>query len=191
MSRSTQTIFGMAGVVLPFAGASAPNGWLLCYGQAVSRTTYAQLFAVIGTTFGAGDGSTTFNIPDLRGRVPAGKDNMGGTAASRLTSAASGVDGATLGAAGGGETHTLTTAQMPTHNHGVTDPGHSHNLQQRLGTSTSGNTYVMQGSADNSTLTTTNGALSNTTGISIQNNGSGAAHPNVQPTVVLNHIIKT
>ena len=102
-----------------------------------------------------------------------------------------GVDAKTLGANGGASTHTLTAAQMPTHNHGVTDPGHSHNLQQRLGTSTSGNTYVMQGSADNSTLTTTNGALSNTTGISIQNNGSGAAHPNVQPTVVLNHIIKT
>lgn len=66
MSRSTQTIFGMAGVVLPFAGAVAPNGWLLCQGQAVSRTTYAHLFAVLGTTYGAGDGSTTFNVPDLR-----------------------------------------------------------------------------------------------------------------------------
>jgi len=89
------------GVVLPYAGASAPTGWLLCYGQAVSRTTYADLFTAISTTYGAGDGSTTFNVPDLRGRVPAGKDNMGGTAANRLTAGGSGVTGTTLGAAGG------------------------------------------------------------------------------------------
>jgi len=57
------------GVVLPFAGTSAPAGFLLCGGQAVSRATYAALFAAIGTTFGAGDGSTTFNLPDLRGRA--------------------------------------------------------------------------------------------------------------------------
>ena len=74
MSRSTQTIFGMPGVVLPFAGSAAPNGWLLCHGQAVSRTTYAHLFTVIGTTYGAGDGSTTFNVPDLRGEFIRGLD---------------------------------------------------------------------------------------------------------------------
>lgn len=106
---------GMAptGVVLPFAGASAPTGWLLCYGQAVSRTTYADLFTALGTTYGTGDGSTTFTLPDLRGRVAGGKDNMGGTAASRLTTGGAGVDGATLGAAGGAQTHTLTNAQLP------------------------------------------------------------------------------
>ena len=58
------------GVVVPFAGATAPDGYLLCYGQAVSRSTYSDLFAAIGTTYGAGDGSTTFNLPDLRGRLP-------------------------------------------------------------------------------------------------------------------------
>ena len=63
------------GSVIPFAGQTAPEGWLLCQGQAVSRTTYAQLFAVIGTTFGSGDGSTTFNLPDLRGRVAVGVDS--------------------------------------------------------------------------------------------------------------------
>jgi microcystin-dependent protein len=67
-----------AGVLLPFAGSTAPTGWLLCAGQAISRATYAGLFAVIGTAYGAGDGTTTFNVPDLRGRIPAGKDNMGG-----------------------------------------------------------------------------------------------------------------
>lgn len=102
-----------AGVVLPFAGASAPTGWLLCFGQTVSRTTYAALFTALGTAYGAGDGSTTFALPDLRGRIPGGKDNMGGSAASRLTTAGSGVDGTTLGAAGGAQTHTLTNGQLP------------------------------------------------------------------------------
>lgn len=63
------------GSVIPYAGKSAPDGWLLCDGAAVSRTTYADLFAVIGTTFGSGDGSTTFNLPDLRGRVAVGVDS--------------------------------------------------------------------------------------------------------------------
>ena len=62
------------GMVVPYAGAVAPDGWLLCQGQAVSRTTYAQLFSVIGTTYGSGDGSTTFNLPDMRGRVAVGSD---------------------------------------------------------------------------------------------------------------------
>lgn len=74
-----------SGVVLPFAGSSAPSGWLMAYGQAVSRTTYAALFAAIGTAHGVGDGTTTFNLPDLRGRVAGGKDDMGGTAANRLS----------------------------------------------------------------------------------------------------------
>ena len=66
------------GMVVPYAGAAAPDGWLLCQGQAVSRTTYAQLFSVIGTTYGSGDGSTTFNLPDMRGRVAVGSDaNLG------------------------------------------------------------------------------------------------------------------
>jgi microcystin-dependent protein len=103
-----------AGVVLPFAGSTAPTGWLLCFGQTVSRTTYAALFTALGTSYGAGDGSTTFALPDLRGRVAGGKDNMGGSAASRLTTAGGGVDGATLGASGGAQTHTLTNAQLPT-----------------------------------------------------------------------------
>ena len=67
------------GEVVPFAGSTAPAGALFCYGQTVSRTTYAGLFAVIGTTYGVGDGSTTFNLPDLRGRVAAGKSDMGGS----------------------------------------------------------------------------------------------------------------
>lgn len=74
------------GVILPFAGNTAPSGWLACDGSAVSRTTYASLFTTIGTTYGTGDGSTTFNLPDFRGRFPRFNDAMfGGTAASRDT----------------------------------------------------------------------------------------------------------
>lgn len=69
---------------VPWPTDTAPSKWLLCYGQAVSRTTYAALFTVLSTTFGVGDGSTTFNMPDLRGRGLAGTDDMGGTAANRL-----------------------------------------------------------------------------------------------------------
>src|SRR4051794_36885710 len=105
----------MHGVVFPFGGATAPAGFLLCDGSAVSRIQYPALFAVLLTRFGAGDGSTTFNLPDLRGRVIAGVDNMGGSAANRLTTAGSGINGAVLGADGGAETHVLTQAQMPAH----------------------------------------------------------------------------
>lgn len=91
------------GTVVPYAGASAPAGWLLCYGQNVSRTTYATLFGVLSTTFGSGDGSTTFGLPDLRGRAPFGKDDMGGSAANRVTNATSGITATNLGAAGGDE----------------------------------------------------------------------------------------
>jgi microcystin-dependent protein len=109
------------GTVFPFAGSSAPSGWLLCAGQStgILRTTYKRLFAVIGTTYGAGDGSTTFNLPDLRGRSAFGKDDMGGSAASRLTSPASGIAGNTLGASGGAQSKGLSTAELPSHQHGV------------------------------------------------------------------------
>lgn len=166
-----------AGCIMPYAGATAPDGWLLCHGQAVSRTTYANLFAAIGTAYGAGDGSTTFNVPDLRGRVVAGKEDT----ATRLTSAVSGVDGATLGATGGDQ-------RMHQHNHGVTDPGHIHNHNaanySALGAVITN--YTGGGGTVWRTLTTD----SATTGISIQNAGSGGAQ-NVQPTIVLNYVIAT
>lgn len=78
-----------AGVIVSYGGAAAPTGWLLCYGQAISRSTYSDLFTAIGTTFGAGNGSTTFNVPDLRGRFGLGKDDMGGSAANRVAGATS------------------------------------------------------------------------------------------------------
>lgn len=95
------------GSVIPFAGAAAPLGFLLCDGGTVDRTAFAALFAVLGTTFGAGDGATTFHLPDLRGRFPVGVGTGPG-----LTARA-------LGAQGGEEKHTLTPAEMPKHSHTV------------------------------------------------------------------------
>ena len=102
------------GSVFPFAGTTAPTDYLLCAGQAVSRTTFSTLFALIGTTYGTGDGSTTFNVPDLRGRFPLGKDDMGGTAANRVTATqadnlgqASGAESITVA----GHTHNVTASQ--------------------------------------------------------------------------------
>lgn len=123
VNTSVPSMFFVAtGMVVPYAGDAAPTGWLLCYGQAVSRTTYAGLFSVCGVKFGAGDGVSTFNVPDLRGRMIIGPDNMGGGAAGRVAAATS------PGDAAGAETtdishvhttgdHTLTEAEMPAHSH--------------------------------------------------------------------------
>lgn len=112
------TASGLAGTVsigagMDFWGDTPDPGWLFAYGQAISRTTYSALFAKFGTKYGVGDGTTTFNLPDKRGRASFGKDDMGGTSANRITGQAGGWNGDVLGAAGGSETHTLTIAQIP------------------------------------------------------------------------------
>lgn len=210
------------GVVNPFAGANAPAGWLLCFGQAVSRTAYPVLFTTLSTTYGSGDGSTTFNIPDMRGRVVAGEDDMGGTAANRLTNAVSGVAGATLGAVGGNQimhahdhvnsaTFTGTAAS-----HGHTQNAHGHVVSAN---SFAGDRQIVPGSlggdGDKYSFTdSANDASSNTAVIyardttatnqttSITPAGTitmtnatfpptaGGSSQNVQPTIVLNYIIK-
>ncbi len=93
---------GLVGVILPYGGSSAPSKWALCDGSAVSRTTYSVLFGIIGTSFGVGNGSTTFNLPDFRGRIAVG---VGGTA---FTS---------IGVSVGEESHTLTENEIPNHSH--------------------------------------------------------------------------
>jgi microcystin-dependent protein len=111
----------VTGEIKMFAGISAPTNWLFCNGSAISRTTYANLFAVVGTTFGAGDGSTTFNLPDFRGRAPIGAGQGSG-----LTNRA-------LGTQAGAETHILSSTEMPVHTHVQNAHNHvqnSHNHSQ-------------------------------------------------------------
>jgi microcystin-dependent protein len=185
------------GGLMPYAGLTAPSGWILCYGQDISRTTYAALFAIVSTTYGTGDGSTTFGLPDLRGRVIAGQDDMGGSSANRLTGVTGSLNGDTLGAAGGTETHTLTTAQLASHTHTGTTGNESttetHSYLQTIANTT--NTTAAGVGVDVVSSLTTTGA---TTGSQSANHthsfttdaaGSGSAHPSVQPTFILNYII--
>jgi len=185
-SNLTGIVAMPTGAVVPFGGSSAPTGFLLCAGQAVSRSTYSALFGVISTTYGTGDGSSTFNLPDLRGRVVAGQDDMGGSSADRLTGQTGGVNGDTLAATGGAETHALTEAQLASHSHaaameqnssdesGITRVGLGRSLSDRDGNY---RTSVSVGGGADQLL--------------IANTGSGSAHNNVQPTIILNYIIKT
>jgi len=141
----------ISGVVKVFAGSVAPAGYLLCQGQAVSRSVYAALFSVCGSTYGAGDGSTTFNVPDLRTRIPVGYSSGDPNF---------GIQGQT----GGEETHTLTVAEMPAHNHGGTFNSH----------------------APSNVGSNGNGQFGNT-----DNTGGGLPHNNLQPYVTMSYIIKT
>jgi microcystin-dependent protein len=157
------------GTVTDFAGTVAPTYWLLCYGQAISRATYSGLFTAIGTTHGAGDGVTTFNLPDLRGRTTAGRDDMGGAAASRITAGGSGITGTTVGAVGGAQVHTLATSEMPAHSHTptlVVSPAGG-----------GGGAWVEGGS----------NVIAGT--VALANTGGGGVHQNTQPTMILNKII--
>lgn len=175
------------GAEIAFAGSVAPSGFLFAYGQAISRTTYARLFAVIGTTYGAGNGTTTFNVPDARGYVYAGKDNMGGSAANRLTTGGGGVDGGTLGAVGGVQSQSLVEANIPEHDHGAI-ADHTHGFP--TGTSQSLN----EGSGNSLNRWTGGGTGTTNAGGGHTHDSFGAATVTpvkvVQPTAVRNIIIK-
>lgn len=262
------------GTIWTYAGVTAPSGWLLCYGQTVSRTTYADLFnalvpsqgtvtitiatpgvisqtghpfvtgdavyltttgalptglstntlyyvikvdansynlatsranAVAGTKiatsgtqsgthtlfgcpYGLGDGSTTFTIPDARGRVLAGADAMGGTAASRMTLARSQGSYGNLGASGGAESHTLTEAELPSITGSLTMHGQENgtHIYTATGKFTSSTTITNKYQAGHAATT---GA--NSLGPVTFSFGSDTAHNNVQPTLLVNYIIKT
>lgn len=169
------------GTIVPFAGQNAPAGWMFCHGQAISRETYQALWDIVRSgavgPFGSGNGTSTFNLPDLRGRVPAGRDNMGGTAANRLTNSGTGnpgIDGSSLGQAGGSEKHILTTGQMPQHNHNWYSDITDGNATQAVKSAQNG--WAGRGYSNYVSYTTADA-------------GSGQAHPIVQPTQVVNYII--
>lgn len=199
---ATTDILMPSGSVIIFGGTSAPTGWLLCDGSAISRSTYAALFSAIATAYGVGDGSSTFNIPDIRGRVVAGKE----ASASLLTSAIGGIDGNTLGNTGGVQGVTLTSAQsgVPAHTHGLTMDSHTHTFTGIahnhagviVGASPSlgggGTAGIQSGNTSNTTAGGTNSTVT-TTGTIANNSAANAAsaHANTQPTIILNYIIKT
>lgn len=191
-----------AGMVAPYAGSSAPTGWLLADGSEVSRSTYADLFNAIGETHGAGNGSTTFNLPNMKGKVPVGLD-------------ASQSEFNALAGTGGAKTHTLTTGEMPSHGHGASsgtesaDHAHSgstsgvgdHTHGMGLGDSatiasgTSTRTHLGSkstggGGAHSHTFSTGGRSAAHTHSVTVDNTGDGGAHNNLQPYVVLNYIIK-
>jgi microcystin-dependent protein len=166
------------GSLLMFAGASAPDGYLLCDGAAISRTTYNILFAAIGTTYGVGNGTTTFNLPDFRGRGALGV----GTGA--------GLTPRTIGDAGGAETVTLTTDEMPSHSH-------THNANGGAGSVADPATGLAYSNAANTAsggLDATNGELNLYTtpiALSLNDTGGGDPHENMAPFLAVNFIIKT
>ena len=188
------------GLIAPYGGETAPIGWLLCDGSAVDRTAYSNLFAAIGTTYGAGNGSTTFNVPDLRGRVAAGKDPTG----TRLTNTTMTPDGNTLGAVGGQQTETAgVNVSVSGSISGFTGGSLSVGV-----TSTSMDLPNSTGSAGDTGSSTqyarnnhthanvqSSGATSGTLAVGGSFSGSGSggsfAVTNVQPTLILNYIIRT
>lgn len=198
-----------AGIILPYAGSTAPEGYLMCDGSAVSRSTYAALFAAIGTTYGAGDDSTTFNIPDLTGRVAIG---VSGTHA--------------LGATGGEESHALLETELPVHHHEVPQHGHgndivattptlTHTITQPAfnyakpesstkmsadpysgtanynGTANAAATRSTKAAVGNHAAAncTKTGAVSACQAFDTTSAGSGTAHNNMQPYMAFNYII--
>lgn len=156
------------GAVTPYAGSSAPTGWLLCDGAAVSRTTYAALFAITSTTYGVGDGSTTFNLPNLKGRVPVGKN-------------ASDTEFDTLGETGGEKTHTLTGPES-----GIA--AHSH--QERAWTTSATTGLQVTASAGAYGATASNNGWLPTT-MDAGPTSAAEGHNNIQPYLTLQYIIKT
>lgn len=197
----------LIGTIYMFGGSTAPEGFLICDGSPVSRATYSDLFDVIGTDYGAGDGSSTFNLPDLSGRVVIGVSS-----------------GYSLASTGGEETHTLVASEIPTHDHTIPSHGHTstikattpkltHSITQPAftysqasgknatsgssGTTCSSSTTSTNASrSDNlavsnhtATACTKSGSVTDCAAFNSNSTGTGVAHDNMQPYVTLNFII--
>lgn len=192
-----------AGTSLPFRGGTVPFGYLAEDGAVVSRTTYARLFDAIGITYGAGDGSTTFKLPDSRGRVDVGA----GTG--------SGLTARVLGATGGAETHQLSESEMPSHTHVQNSHNHTQNAHAHrvfgssenspatpmdIGTPSYGiggtastaaiNKGYFNNAADGEQFIQNTTATNQVTTATNQNTGGGATHNNMQPFLVVEKIVK-
>jgi microcystin-dependent protein len=152
------------GSITQFAGSTAPSGFLICDGSAVSRTTFESLFNVLGVAYGEGDGSTTFNLPNLKGKIPVGYDGND-------------TDFNTLGNTGGEKEHTLTTNELPSHSHRQLYA--SNPTSGSWGRDISGVNY----NVISSPINFYNGIFSGET-------GENQAHNIMQPYVVVNYIIK-
>jgi microcystin-dependent protein len=169
---STADIDAPTGTIFQSGKSTAPSGWLICDGSAVSRTTYATLYGVIGTTYGIGDNSTTFNLPDCRGRglIGAGTGTGGGASGSGAPTGGAALTARSRGGWLGEETHTLTIPEMPSHTH-------TFSPTEILGFTSGAGGY--------------GGTAINTIAPYLYNTGGDGAHNNIQPVIVTNFIIKT
>jgi microcystin-dependent protein len=187
------------GGLIPYAGPNnhtVPNAnFALPNGQAISRSTHAAYFALVGTLYGAGDGATTFNVIDLRGRAPFGKDDMGGSAASRVTSATVSPNGSTIGATGGAQTVTIGQTNLPSYNL---------NTNLSVGTSLTNGDTILRGSSivnnvelgggtsdvrregQNVTLTLASGTVSGTVNLG----GGGNALNKMPPAMIVTYLLR-
>jgi len=183
----TETDLCPVGSIVMYGAASAPTNWLLCDGAAVSRTTYADLFTAIGTTYGAGDGSATFEVPDMQSRFPVGYD--GGSSYALAATGGATTDTPTLSGTNTGTT--LSASQIPAHQHGGVTTGWPSG-------SWTGGTGAVQTAIDVSGDSTASGAVN----LSLENTGGGSSHTHtwsgtstavdiLPPYLVVNYIIKT
>lgn len=178
----------------PWASGSIPAWSVLPYGQLLTAASYPdmQTLADASSRPYGGSAGVNFNTPDYRGRASSGKDDMGGVAAGRITAAISGIDGTVLGAVGGAQGITLTTGQMPAHNHGGSTgndtPDHTHQYAWNAGNADGAN-GGRPASYPGTNNPATSGA-SNRHTHPISSEGGGGAHPNVQPTIIVNKIMR-
>jgi len=193
------------GAVMDWSASSAPAGWLLCDGGLYLKTSFPALNSLyLADGYPYGSNATHFNTPDLRGRVVAGKDDMGGGAANRITVAESGITGTNLGASGGAESHQLVEAEIPGHTHSVTTNGNTNNTGSHTHGPAIPPDFLTNGGGIGANITTDGGAYTTQSATasagahqhSVASTGTAAStggdttHQNTQPTLIMNKIVK-